>query len=71
MAVEYIDDTRFVSGTLATCPFCGSSDIEGDGADYDWSEYAPREMSETVKCLECGKRWRDVFEYSYSEEETG
>ena len=69
MARDYIEDGKFVSDSLTTCPYCGSSNIEGNGTDYDWSEYEPREMAEDVTCLDCGKHWKDVFAYTYSLED--
>lgn len=66
MAREYINDYKFVSDSLTTCPYCGSTNIEGDGADYEWSDASPNEMAEVVGCLDCGRQWRDVFTYSYS-----
>ena len=66
MAREYIDDFKFVSESLTICPYCGSDNITSDGPDYDWSDGAPKEMSEVVECLDCGKFWRDVFAYVYS-----
>lgn len=66
MTPNYIDDFKFVSDSLSTCPFCGSTEIEGQGADYEWSDVNPKEMAEPVVCLECGRGWTDVFVYSHS-----
>lgn len=37
------------------CPFCGSSDIEGQGYDYDDNP------AQRIDCQSCDKSWYDIF----------
>jgi len=38
------------------CPFCKSTNVEGDG-----SETGGGEASQGVTCLECGAHWTDIY----------
>ena len=37
------------------CPFCGGSDLEGEGYDYDG------DPAQTIECQDCGRSWLDIF----------
>jgi len=38
------------------CPYCGSNDISGGFVEIDSGE-----ANQKIDCMDCGKRWRDVY----------
>ena len=38
------------------CPVCRSGNIEGQEHDYEGDQ-----VWQTIVCVACGKKWRDVF----------
>lgn len=38
------------------CPYCQSSDVEGDRHDY-----AGDEVAQNIHCNDCGREWVDVY----------
>lgn len=39
------------------CPFCGSSNLEGHGAEIDGSG-----ASQDISCNSCGEEWTDLYQ---------
>lgn len=39
-----------------TCPFCESTDIQGDSIDADYGS-----ASQPISCVSCGKQWNDIY----------
>jgi len=53
----------YVESGGGKCPYCGSFNLEGQCMDADGS------MSwQEIICLECHKRWNDVYKLSEIEE---
>ena len=47
---------RYLEESGVNCPFCGSSQIEGASVEINaGSAYQP------IGCLQCDKRWNDVY----------
>ena len=47
---------QYLEAKGVNCPFCGSSQIEGASVEINaGSAYQP------IGCLECDKRWKDVY----------
>jgi len=49
---------EYISAGGTNCPYCGSTDIDGNGVDFDDNE----EATEEVECNQCKKRWIDTYE---------
>ena len=49
-------EERYVASGGTICPFCGSSDIEGESIEIH-SGYAAQD----VTCLKCEREWQDSY----------
>lgn len=47
---------QYLENRGASCPFCGSGDIEGGSMNFEAGEIAQR-----ISCHDCGERWTDVY----------
>jgi len=46
------------------CPYCKHTDIEGDSVDIEAGM-----SSQRVRCLHCGKLWKDIYQLADIAEE--
>lgn len=54
---------NYINGGNCSCPFCGSSDIEGGHIEVDCNEaYQP------IYCSSCEKAWNDIYRLTDIEE---
>ncbi len=57
--IKPIDVAKYIADEGASCPHCGSDDIEGDEVTIE-SCKAFQDMC----CMECGAEWRDYYTLS-------
>lgn len=55
---EYLADSN-------SCPFCGSSDVEGDSFDVDAGG-----VWQPIVCTTCNRKWNDLYTLTGYEEVT-
>ncbi len=55
--MEHMTDEQYVKAQGGRCPYCRSSDIEGDGH----IEAEGRSAFQEVKSVARGKRWQDFY----------
>ena len=50
------DKKTYLAQGGVNCPFCGSSEIEGEGFDYEGEH-----IFQDIYCIDCRKEWTDIF----------
>lgn len=50
------DEKDYVKKGFAHCPFCKSSDIDGESVNIDG-----KTAIQDIGCLNCGAQWTDVY----------
>lgn len=51
-----ITNEQHVANQGASCPFCGSDDIDGNFVEVEADK-----AYQNVMCLDCSKSWTDVY----------
>jgi hypothetical protein len=53
---------KYLDGGAGACPFCGDTDISGDGIQIEGTE-----CWQEVFCSKCRETWRDVYKLAFVE----
>lgn len=59
MSVEKLNDSEvrcYINNGCARCPFCGSSNLVGEGVFVDAAT-----ATQDVTCIDCEEAWTDVY----------
>lgn len=57
MALTIEQKEKYIENNGHTCPYCGGDDLESISA----GEYEYMSVLQKTICLQCGKRWIDIY----------
>lgn len=66
MALSEDQIKKYLKQGGVNCPYCGSSNIEGDSFDVDAGN-----VYQDIRCLECDKEWCDEYSLTGIQEDEG